>query len=162
LASFSIVRGQFVQRLGLHGLDLIHPVQGKTVKGRKVVVRTTDFEEFALPPLKALLEERYENPSRDIAEAHPEALPLFLHFKEVQEDVNGRCAPEEAAQNTKGLDEGPAIGVQLGWGDINLRQQLPPKSGERQAHPNTLEDNLVEVEEGEPVVGPLVLAYRLL
>jgi len=33
LASLSIVRGQFVQLLGLHGLDLIHPVQRKNRQG---------------------------------------------------------------------------------------------------------------------------------
>ena len=77
----------------------------------------------------------------------------------MQEDVNGRGAPEEAAQNAKGLDEGPAIGVQLSRGDVNLRQQLPLKPGERQAHPDTLEDDLVEVEEGDPIVGPSVPTY---
>jgi len=79
----------------------------------------------------------------------------------MQEDVNGRSAPEEAAQNAKGLDEGPAIGVQLGWGDVNLRQQLPLKSGEGQAHSDTLKNDLVEIKEGDPVIGPLIPTNRL-
>ena len=79
----------------------------------------------------------------------------------MQEDVNGRSAPEEAAQNAKGLDEGPAIGVQLGWGDVNLRQQLPLKLGEGQTHPDTLKNNLVEIKERDPVIGPLIPTNRL-
>ena len=36
---------------------------------------------------------------------------------------------------------------------------LTPEEG--QAHPNTLEDHLIKVEEGDPVVGPFVPAHRL-
>ena len=79
----------------------------------------------------------------------------------MQKNINRGRASKEPAQDTEGFDEGPAIGVQLGRGDINLRQQLPLKSGERQAHPNTFEDDLVEVEEGNPVIGPFVPAYGL-
>jgi len=68
---------------------------------------------------------------------------------------------QEAAQNAKGLDEGPANGVQLGWGDVNLRQQLPLKSGEGKTHLDTLKNDLVEVKERDPVIGPLIPANRL-
>jgi len=39
----------------------------------------------------------------------------------MKEDVDGGSALEEPAQYVKGLDKGPAVEVQLGWGDIDLR-----------------------------------------
>jgi len=51
--------------------------------------------------------------------------------------------------------------VQLGWGDVNLGQQLHLESGEGQTHPDTLKDNLVEIKERDPVIGPLIPINRL-
>jgi len=49
---------------------------------------------------------------------------------------------------------------QLGWENINLREKFPFESRKRQAHPNALEDGLIEVEKWYPIVGPLVPANR--
>ena len=92
-------------------LHFLHPVQGETVKGSGVEVRTTLLEEFALPPLEGLLELIQENPSRYAAKAYLEALPLLLHFEEMEKDLDGGGVSEEFAQNAESLDEGPAFRV---------------------------------------------------
>jgi len=38
----------------------------------------------------------------------------------MKEDVDGGSAPEEPAQDVKGFDKGPAVGVQLGWGNVDF------------------------------------------
>jgi len=52
------------------------------------VFGATHPEEFALPPLVRVLEKGEEYPASDSRKAHPEAFPLFLHFKEMKEDVH--------------------------------------------------------------------------
>jgi len=97
----------------------------------------------------------------NVAEGHPEIIPLPLHFEEVKEDVNKRCAPEETEQYVESFDKGPTVRIQLGRSNIDLRQQFPIEPGERQAHADALKDHLIEVEKGDPVVGLLIPAYRL-
>jgi len=79
----------------------------------------------------------------------------------VKKDINRGCIPQKAKEYVKGLDESPAIRIQLGRSGINLRQKFPLKPGEGQAHADALKYHLVEVEEGDPVVGPFVPAHRL-
>jgi len=52
------------------------------------VFGATHPEELALPSFVGVLEKGEEYPSSHSREAHPEALPLFLHFERVEEDVH--------------------------------------------------------------------------
>ena len=76
----------------------------------------------------------------------------------MKKDVHRGCAPQKAKEYVEGFDESPAVRIQLGWSNVNLCQQFALKPGEGQAHADALEDHLVEVEEGDPIVGPFVSA----
>ena len=55
-ASLPIARRQPLKGLGLQGSGLLHPVQGKAVKGGGYKVGTTNLEELAFPPREEVLE----------------------------------------------------------------------------------------------------------
>jgi len=81
--------------------------------------------------------------------------------KEVEEDVHGRKMPKVVAQDREGPYEGPAIGVKLGRGHLDLRQECPLEARKRQTEFDLLEDGAVEEEKYFPVVGAIVSAHKL-
>ena len=78
-------------------------------------------KELPFEALVGLLEEHEENSPYHATKAHPKVLPGALIFKEVREDVDRRGVPKVVAQNSEGPHEGPAVGMQLGGGHIDLR-----------------------------------------
>jgi len=56
--------------------------------------------------------------------------------------------------------KGPAVGVQLGRGHVDFRQECLLKTRERQTEFYLLEDSGVEEEEGFPVVGAIISGHR--
>ena len=64
---------------------------------------------------------REEDSPCHATKAHLEVLPGALGFKEMKEDVHGRRVPKVVAQYSERPHEGPAVGMQLGGGHIDLR-----------------------------------------
>jgi len=85
----------------------------------------THPKELPFEALIGLLEEREEDSPRHATEAHLEVLPRALSFKEMEEDVDRRRVPKMVAQYRDGPHEGPTVGLQLGGGHVDLRQQRP-------------------------------------
>jgi len=133
-------------------------VQRKVVLSRRHQAGTAYLEEPAFPPCEGLLERGQKNHTEDVAESHPEVVSLPLHLKEVKEDVYRGCTSEEAKQNVKGLNEGPIVRIQLGWGSVHLCQQLSLEPRKREAHADALKSHLIKIEKGDPTVGPFVSA----
>jgi len=52
------------------------------------VLGATYPEKLTLPSFVEVLEEGEDYSSSNSREAHPEALPLFLHFEKVEKDVH--------------------------------------------------------------------------
>ena len=63
------------------------------------------------------------------------------------------------AEDGEGPHKGPAVGMQLGRGNIYFGQQLPLEAGKRKALRNTLKDRLIEEEEGFSLVGTVVYTH---
>jgi len=87
--------------------------------------------------------------------------PVKVCWKEVKEDVYRGCTSKEAKQNVKGLNEGPTVRIQLGWGSVHLCQQFSLEPRKREAHADALKNHLIKIEKGDPIVGPFVSAYRI-
>jgi len=102
------------------------------------------------------LEEREDDAPGDAREAHPKALPLFLHFEKMKEDIHGGGDAQIPAKNLKTPYEGPAVGVELGRGGVDLCKQLPLEGSERETQTHSFEYHLVEEEEGTSSRGPRV------
>ena len=107
------------------------------------------------------MERGQENPVRNVTEGHPEVIPLPFHLKEVKKDINRRCTTQKPEKDVESLDKSPAIRIQLGRSSVDLCQQFLLKPGEGQAHADGLENHLIELKEGDPVVGPFVSAHWL-
>jgi len=93
------------------------------------VLGATHLKELPFEALTRLLEEREEDSPCHATVAHQEVLPGALSFKEMKEDVDGMRVPKVVAQ----YSEGPAVGMQLGGGHVDLCQQCPLEAGEWEA-----------------------------
>jgi len=67
---------------------------------------------------------------------------------------------ERATENGEGPNKGPAVGMQLGRGHVELFKQLPFEVVERELLPDAFEHRLIEEEEGLPIVGAVIDTYR--
>ena len=82
-------------------------------------------KEFSFPVFVGVLEEGEKDPTRDPEEAYPKALPLFIHFEEMQEDIHRGKDAQVPAENLKTPYKCPAVGVELGGGCVNLSEEFP-------------------------------------
>jgi len=108
-------------------------------------------EELPFPVLLRILEEEEEDPACDPGKAYPEALPLLLHLKEMQEDIYRRGDAQVSTKNLKAPHECPAVGMKLGGGNVDFSKKLPFEGSEREMHSYALEHGLVHEEEGFPL-----------
>ena len=118
--SYLIIWSQLLEGFGFEGPRLSHPVQRKPIQSVGNKVSTADLEEPVFPPGERALEGCEENSPGYIAESYPEVVSLSLHLKKVKKEVNRGCTTQKPEENVKGLDEGLAVGVQLGWGNVDL------------------------------------------
>jgi len=119
----------------------------------------THPNELPLEALIRLLEEREENSPCHATEAHLEVLPGALGFKEMEEDVDLRGLPKMVAQYREGPREGPAVGMQLGRGHVDLFQQRPFEADEGETQLDPFKDSVIEEEEGLSFIGPVIGAH---
>jgi len=68
-----------------------------------------------------LLEQGEDDSSCHPAEAYPKVLPRVFRLKEMKENIYGGGMTKVITKNGEGLDKGPAVGMQLGRGDVYLR-----------------------------------------
>ena len=78
------------QGFGPEQFRAFRPVKRKAIQSCGIVLGAAHPEELPFPVLVRILEEGEEDPSRDPGKAYPEALPLLLHLKEMQEDIYRR------------------------------------------------------------------------
>ena len=117
-------------------------------------------KELPFEALIGLLEECEEDSPRHSTETHPEVLPGTLSLEEVEEDIDGRRVPKVITQDGECPHEGPAVGMQLGRGHVNLCQEGPLEACEWQVELNPFENGGVEEEEGLSVVDMIVSTYE--
>ena len=87
-------------------------------------------KEFSFPVFVGVLEEGEKDPTRDPGEAYLEALPLFLHFEEMQKDIHRGKDAQVPAGDLKTPYKCLAFGVELGGGGVNLGEEFPLKGRE--------------------------------
>ena len=66
----------------------------------------------------------------------------------MKKNVHGRGDTQISEEDLKPLYEGPAVGVELGWGGVYLCDQFPLEGSKRQTQAHSLEHHLVKEEEG--------------
>jgi len=69
-----------------------------------------------------LLKQGEENSPYHPVKAYPKLFPWTLGLEEIEEDVHRGGVPEVVAEDTKHPYEGPAVGMQLCRGHVDLRQ----------------------------------------
>jgi len=117
-------------------------------------------KEFSFPVFVGVLEEGEKDPTRDPGEAYLEALPLFLHLEEMQEDIHRGKDAQVPAENLKTPYKCPAVGVELGGGGVNLGEEFPVKGREWEAHPDAFKHRLVHEEEGTTLSRSVIHTHR--
>jgi len=75
-------------------------------------------EEFSFKPLVRLLEQGKDDSPCHPVEANPEVLPRVFGLKEMEENVYGGGMAKMVTEKGDSPDEGPAIRMQLGRGDV--------------------------------------------
>jgi len=115
-------------------------------------------KEHPFEALIGLLEEREEDSPYHAAEAHPQVLPGALGLEEMKEDVEGGRVPEVVAQYGECSHEGPAVGMQLDGGQVNLRAR-PSETGEWEMQFDPFKNGGVEEDEGLSFVEAIISTY---
>jgi len=77
-------------------------------------------EEFSLKSFVRLLEQGKDDSPCHPVEANPEVFPRVFGLKEMQENIYGGGVAKVVTKNGEGPNEGPAVGMQLGRGDVYL------------------------------------------
>ena len=85
------------------------------------MLRAAHPEKFPFEPFVRLLEQGEDDSFCYLAEADPEVLPKLFGLKEMKENIYGGGMTKVITKNGEGLDKGPAVGMQLGRGDVYLR-----------------------------------------
>ena len=123
------------------------------------MLKATHPEEFPLKTLVRLLEQGKDDSSCHPAEAYPEVLPRVFALDEMKKDIYCGWMAKVIAKDGEGPHKGPAVGMQLGRGNVYFGQQLPLVAGKGKALSNTLKDRLIEEEEGFSLVGTVFYAH---
>jgi len=69
-------------------VSLVHPVQGKAVEQRSILVVLAHLDKFAFPILIRLLEDRKDRPPSNPIQTHPKATSWMLGFKKEEENIH--------------------------------------------------------------------------
>jgi len=77
-------------------------------------------EEFSFKPLVRLLEQGKDDSPCHPAEANLEVFPRIFGLKEMEENVYGGGMAKVVTKNGESSYEDPAVGMQLGRGDVYL------------------------------------------
>ena len=77
-------------------------------------------EEFSLKPLVRLLEQGKDDSPCHPTEANPKVFPRIFGLKEMGENIYGGGMAKVVTKNGESPDEGLAVGMQLGRGDVYL------------------------------------------
>jgi len=117
------------------------------------------LKELPFEALVGLLEEHEEDSPCRATEDHPQVLFGALSFKEMKKDVDGRSVPKVVAQYSERPHEGPTVGMQLGGGHVDLRQQCPLEVSEWEAEFDPFKNGEVKEEDRLSFVGPVINAH---
>jgi len=93
------------------------------------VLRAAPLEEFPLETLVRLLEQGEDDSSCHPAEAYLKVLPRVFGLEEVKKNIYSGWMTKMVAEDGEGPHKGPAIGMQLGRGNVYFGQQLPFEAG---------------------------------
>jgi len=84
------------------------------------VLKAAHPEEFPLETLVRLLKQGDDDSSCHPAEAYPEVLPRVLGFEEMKKDIYSGWMAKMVTKDGEGPHKGPAIGMQLGRGNVHF------------------------------------------
>jgi len=85
--------------------------------------------------------------------------PGLLASKKWRKTSTKGGVPKMVTQYREGRHEGPAVGMQLGGGHVDLRQQHPLEAGKGEMQLDPFKDSLIEEEEGHSFIGLVIGAH---